>query len=92
MAGPDASLFSLDSSDGQLSVASGAALDYEKPGSYFVTVTAKDPSSNADTITVTISLTNVEEAGTVVFLPHRVPGGRRAPRCGSTIRTEVCAP
>ena len=67
LGGPDASLFSLDSSDGQLSVASGAALDYEKPGSYFVTVTAKDPSSNADTITVTISLTNVEEAGTVVF-------------------------
>ena len=67
LGGPDASLFSLDSSDGQLSVASGAALDYEKPGSYFVTVTAKDPSSNADTNTVTISLTNVEEAGTVVF-------------------------
>ena len=67
LGGPDTSLFSLDSSDGQLSVASGAALDYEKPGSYFVTVTAKDPSSNADTITVTISLTNVEEAGTVVL-------------------------
>ena len=67
LGGPDTSLFSLDSSDGQLSVASGAALDYEKPGSYFVTVTAEDPSSNADTIMVTISLTNVEEAGTVVF-------------------------
>ena len=85
LGGPDASLFSLGSSDGQLSVASGAALDYETPGSYFVTVTAGDPSGNSDTITVTITLTNVEEAGTVALSHAKF-------RVGAVLRARVDDP
>ena len=85
LGGPDTSLFSLDSGDGQLSVALGAALDYETPGGYFVTVTAGDPSGNSDTIAVTVSLTNVEEAGTVVLSHAEF-------RVGAVLRTRVNDP
>ena len=44
-----------------------APLDYETKDSYTVTVTATDPENASDTIDVTITLTNVEEAGTVTL-------------------------
>ena len=63
----DADSFSIDAVSGQLQTK--APLDYETTPSYTVTVTAEDPSGEADTITVTITVTNVEEAGTVTLSP-----------------------
>ena len=52
-------------SSGQLQTK--AALDYEGKSSYSAIVTAKDPSNARDTITVTISVVNVDEPGTVTL-------------------------
>ena len=61
----NADSFSIDAVSGQLQTK--APLDYETTPSYTVTVTAEDPSGEADTITVTITVNNVEEAGTVTL-------------------------
>ena len=55
----DAAAFSIDSNTGQLKTKD--ALNYESDNSYTVVVTASD-GSLTDTITVTISVTNVNEA------------------------------
>ena len=52
-------LFAIDDQTGQLSTK--ATLDYETRGSYTVTVTARDPFGLTDAITVTITVTNVNE-------------------------------
>ena len=57
----DAAAFSIDSNTGQLKTKN--ALNYENDNSYTVVVTASD-GSLTDTITVTISVTNVNEAPT----------------------------
>ena len=58
--------FDIVATTGQLQTK--AALDYETGTiSYTVTVTAVDPSGADDTITVTIPVTNVDEAGTVTL-------------------------
>ena len=58
--------FSIDASSGQLRTR--AALDYETgPNSYIVDVTAADPSGANDRITVTITVNNVDEEGTVTL-------------------------
>ena len=57
----DAAAFSIDSTTGQLKTKS--ALNYESKNSYTVVVTASD-GTLTDTITVTISVTNVNEAPT----------------------------
>ena len=70
LSGSDA--FAIDSA-GQIAVAAGAALDYESAASYTLSVTVsdgKDADGNADdtvddTITVIVSMTNVDEAGAV---------------------------
>ena len=64
-----------------------AALNFEGKNSYKVTVSAsdrKDATGNADTaidatIDVTISVTNVDEPGTVIFSPAQ-------PRVGEALR------
>ena len=64
--------FTIDDA-GRITVASGATLDYETQASYPVTVTAHDGENAAgesdtsvdDSIAVTITLTNMDEAGTV---------------------------
>ena len=68
-AGTDESSFVIDRETGQISVAAGAELDYEKPADanrdneYEVTVTATDPSGTAsDAVTVTIKVKDVQEA------------------------------
>ena len=74
LTGPDAGSFSIDV-NGQISVATGAQLDYETNDSYTVTVEVKDNkdgSSNPDTVVdraqdVTITVNNVEEPGTVTI-------------------------
>ena len=58
-AGNDGGEFSIDAS-GSLSVAK--VLDYETTTSYTLTVEAADPDSLSDTATVTVSVTNVNEA------------------------------
>ena len=62
----DADSFSIDASSGQLRTR--AALDYEtEPNSYIVTVDATDPAGLYDTVTVTITVNNVDEPGTVTL-------------------------
>ena len=55
--------FGIDSSTGQLRT--GSSLDYETRNSYTAKVIATDPSGRSDSITVTITVNNVEEPGTV---------------------------
>ena len=69
LSGDEAPSFAIGASTGQITVGTGASLDYETKASYTVTVTATDTSNATDTITVTISVTNVEEAGTVALPP-----------------------
>ena len=59
LGGTDAASFGINSTNGQLRTKS--ALNYEAKSSYTVTVTVSD-GSLADTITVTISITDVNEA------------------------------
>ena len=54
--------FGITATSGQITVATGASLDYEDTDSYTVTVTASDPAGLAASITVTITVTNVNEA------------------------------
>ena len=63
--GPDAASFDIVTSSGQLKTK--AVPNYEAKSSYSVTVKATDPSNASDTITVTISVTNVDELGAVTF-------------------------
>ena len=63
---PSRATFDIVATTGQLQTK--AALDYETgTNSYTVTVTAADPSGADDTITVTITVDNVDEAGTVTL-------------------------
>ncbi len=61
----DAASFDIGSTTGQLRTK--AALDHEDINSYTVTVTAADPSNESATVVVTITVTNVDEAGTVTL-------------------------
>ena len=66
LGGADAASFDIVASSGQLQTKT--ALDYESSKrSYSVIVTAKDPFNASDTITVTISVVNVDEPGTVTL-------------------------
>ena len=55
-------LFSINSSTGQISVATGALINYEVATSHTVTVTAADADADSDTITVTINVTDLDDA------------------------------
>ena len=69
LSGADAALFNIDGSTGQITVGAGTVLDYETKNTYSVTIRASDPSRASDTATVTISVTNVEEPGSVSLSP-----------------------
>ena len=83
LTGTDASSFSIDSTSGQLKTS--ASLDFETDSSYSVSVTVhdgKDAIGGDDTtvdatIAVTISVNNVDDAGTVT-LPSTFTGGTAA--------------
>ena len=77
--------FSLNPSTGQITVRLGADLDYEVLSSYVVKLEATDredaagapqppPYTVDDTATLTISLINVDEAGTVTILGSPLAG------------------
>ena len=59
--GAATSFFTIDSRTGQFQT--GAPLDYEADSSYTVKVKATDPSGESDTVTVNISVNNLEEPG-----------------------------
>ena len=59
-AGNTGSVFAIDDETGEITVA--VALDHETTGSYTLTVEAEDDSGQKDTVTVTITVTDVEEA------------------------------
>ena len=82
-AGSDSDKFVVDSTSGQLEVAAGATLDFENDPSLEVVVQvsdgkAADHSADAaidDTITVTITLVNVDEPGEVTLsMPEPLTG------------------
>ena len=83
LGGTDVASFGIVAASGQLQTKS--ALDYETKSSYTVTVTATDPSSETDSITVTIGVTNVDEAGTVSF-------DSTAPQVGTALTASVSDP
>ena len=58
--------FEIDEDTGQIQVAPGVTLDRERTPSYEVTVTASDGKGGTDSITVTINVSNVNEAPTAV--------------------------
>ena len=60
LGGTDAAAFAIDSTSGQLKTK--AVLDYETQSTYTLIITAADSQSLADTITVTINVTDVNEA------------------------------
>ena len=59
--------FSLDASNGLITVRSDATIDHETRPSYSVTITATDPYGGTDTVALTITVTNVDEHGTVTL-------------------------
>ena len=71
------SVFSLDAGTGAITVKTGATVDYEARASYAITVRVSDgedasgnmegTATTDDTVSVTISVTNVDEAGTVTL-------------------------
>ena len=73
LGGADASSFAIDNATGQLMTA--AELDHETKSTYSVMVTATDTAGASDEITVTITVTNVEEPGSVT-LPAVAAGWR----------------
>ena len=58
--------FEIVEDTGQIQVAPGVTLDRERTPSYEVTVTASDGKGGTDSITVTINVSNVNEAPTAV--------------------------
>ena len=57
----DYRLFEIDPGSGQITVGAGTTLDFETKSSYVFTVRVKDASNAPDTVTVNITVTNVEE-------------------------------
>ena len=65
LSGADASNFVVDRSSGQ--ILTKAWLDYETRAGYLMDLTVADPTNASDSITVTISVTNLEEEGTITL-------------------------
>ena len=83
LGGTDAGSFGIVETSGQLQTKD--ALDYEEKSSYEVTVTATDPSAAVDTITVTITVNNLDEEGTVTLSSDQ-------PRVGTELTATLVDP
>ena len=82
--GADASSFGIVSTSGQLQTKVGVGYDYETDPSYSVTVKVSD-STDSDTIDVTISVTNLDEAGAVTLSSD-------PPRVGTALTASLSDP
>ena len=71
--GTDKDSFDIDSSSGQIKTKAGQTYDYEAKSSYSVTVKADDSNGGTATKPVTITLTNVDEPGTVTLSTNQPP-------------------
>ena len=80
---PDAASFAIDASTGQMRTE--ATLDHETRSEYSVTVIATDSSGLAAEVAVTITVTNVDEDGTVTLFPTQ-------PRVGTVLTARVDDP
>ena len=68
-------------------------MDYEgEKNTYVVEVTATDPSGATDMITVTVTVTNVEEMGEVTLWASAMDALTMAPQVGDTITGAVMDP
>ena len=83
LGGPDAGTFAIDRLSGQLRTK--GALDHEAKSEYDVTVIATDPAALTAELQVTITVTNVDEPGTVTFFPVQ-------PRVWTTLRATLTDP
>ena len=77
LGGTDAGFFTIVDTSGQIQTKTGQNYDFETKPSYSVTVTADDGNGGTADKSVTISLTNLEEAGTVTLWPTQ-PAARAA--------------
>ena len=68
----DYRLFEIDPGSGQIKVGEGTTLDFETKSSYVFTVKVKDASNASDTVTVNISVANVEEDPEITAGPTAV--------------------
>ena len=71
--GADADSFDIDSASGQIQTKSGVTYDHESKSSYSVTVKADDNNGGTATIDVTITVADVDEAGTVTLSTNQPP-------------------
>ena len=83
LGGTDASSFTFN--DATRRIQTNDSLDCEAKSSYSVTVSVRDAYGGSDTITVTIKVTNVEEAGTVGL-------GLIQPRVGTPLTASLTDP
>ena len=67
--GTDAASFIIDASTGQIQTKADVTYDHEANSSYSVTVKADDNYGGADTITVTINITDVDEPPAAPAVP-----------------------
>ena len=73
LAGDDAGVLAIASTTGQIQVGDGHTLDYESPAdknrdnTYNIEIVAADGYSGTDKLTVTISVNNVDEPGTLIL-------------------------
>ena len=67
LGGTDAAYFDIVSTSGQIQTRTSVNYDYETKPAYSVTVTADDGKGGTATIAVTISVTNLDEDGTITF-------------------------
>ena len=87
LGGPDADSFSINRGTAQISTKADVPLDKEEEDTYTVTVTATDPSGLEATITVTIMVTNVDEAPEIM----RAPDVNVAPEFASATTSRTVA-
>ena len=71
--GADADSFDIDSASGQIQTKSGVTYDHETKSSYSVTVKADDNNGGTAAIDVTITVADVDEAGTVTLSTDQPP-------------------